>query len=112
MVQFQTNGKLPRAFTSSFVALVGKKKNLQGLNDFWPISLIGCIYKIIANVLALRLKGVLLGIISQSQTAFLQGTQILDGVLLANEIICNNTRENLWCIKAVLRVYVRVSIRS
>lgn len=78
---------MPKAFSSSFVALIGKKKNPQELVDFGPISLIGCIYKIISKILASRLKGVLPGIISTTQTAFLKGRQILDGVLVANEVI-------------------------
>lgn len=85
--QFHSNRTLPKAFTSSFVALIGKKKSPQELGDFRPISLIGCIYKIISKVLASRIKGVLPGIISTTQTAFLKGRQILDGVLAANEVI-------------------------
>lgn len=58
------------------------------MNDFRPISLnIRCVYKIITKILASRLKGVLPGIISPSQTTFLQWRQILDGVLVTNEII-------------------------
>lgn len=85
--QFHANGRFPKASTSSFVALIGKKKNPQELTDFRPISLIECIYKIISQILAMRLKGVLSGIISSTQTAFIKGRQILDGVLVANEVI-------------------------
>lgn len=87
LLQFHKNGKLPKAFTSSFVTIIGKTKNPRGLNEFRPISLIGCIYKIIAKILSSRLKGVFPGIIAPSQTAFLQRRQILDRVLVANEII-------------------------
>lgn len=45
LVQFHSNGKLPKAFTSSFVALVGKIKNPQRLNDFRPTSLMGAFTK-------------------------------------------------------------------
>lgn len=77
---------------------MGKKKNPQGLNGFRPISLIGCIYKIIAKILAIRLKGVLSGVISKSQTTFVHGRKILDGVLLANEIINVAKRKRWWLL--------------
>lgn len=95
MKQFHTNGKIPKAFIASFVALIGKTQNPQRLSEFWPISLIGCMYKIIAKILATRLKGVLTGVISPTQTAFLQGRQILDGVVVANEVI-NVVKKKKW----------------
>lgn len=76
-----------RDFTSSFVALIGKTKNPHELSSFSPISLIGCIYKIIAKLLSNRFKGALPKCISPSQTAFIQKKQIVDGVLVVNEII-------------------------
>lgn len=65
------------------------------MNEFQPISLIGCIYKIIAKILASRLKRVLLGIISLLQTTFLQGRQNLEGILVENEII-NIVKRKKW----------------
>lgn len=66
LVQFHENRKLLRAFATYFVDLIGKIKNLQELKDFRPISLVRCIYNIIAKVLAARHKRVLPGIISAS----------------------------------------------
>lgn len=34
LVKFHANRKVPRAFKSSFVALIGKKENPQCLSDF------------------------------------------------------------------------------
>lgn len=93
--KFLRNGKLPKAFTSSFVSLYGKTKNPQSLNEFRPISLIACNIKIKAKVLASRTKGVLPGIITSSQIDFIQGRLFLDGVLVANEVV-NIAKKKKW----------------
>jgi hypothetical protein len=59
----------------------------QKLNDFRPISLVGSLYKILAKVLANRLRLVVGNVISETQTTFVKDRQILDGILIANEVV-------------------------
>lgn len=44
-------------------------------------------YKILANVLANRLRTVIGTVIFDSQSAFDRGKQILDGIIIANEVV-------------------------
>ena len=87
LVEFHRNGRLSKGINSTFIALIPKVDNPHRLNDFRPISLVGSLYKILAKVLANRLRSVIGLVISDSQSAFIKGRQILDGILVANEIV-------------------------
>ncbi|GLT59681.1 hypothetical protein SLA2020_324880 [Shorea laevis] len=92
--EFHRNGKLVKGSNASFIVLVPKKTNPQGMNDFRPISLIGSMYKIISKLLANRLRMVMPSIISESQTAFVGNRQITDGIIIINEMLHDMKRGN------------------
>ncbi|GKU96316.1 hypothetical protein SLEP1_g9566 [Rubroshorea leprosula] len=85
--EFYTNGKLVKGFNASFVVLIPKTSNPQKIEDFRPISLIGSMYKIIAKLLANRIRLVMGSVIGVQQTAFVKDRLLVDGVLVANEVI-------------------------
>ncbi|GKB51750.1 RNA-directed DNA polymerase, eukaryota [Tanacetum coccineum] len=76
---FFTNGDIPKGCNSSFIALIPKTPGANMVKDFRPISLIGCMYKIIAKILTNRLVGVIGDIVNEVQSAFIADRQILDG---------------------------------
>lgn len=84
---FEISGSITRGCNPSFIALIPKVKDPIDWSDYRPISLIGCVYKIFSKILASRLARVIKSVICPNQTAFLAGRQILDGVLIANEIV-------------------------
>ncbi|GKV45281.1 hypothetical protein SLEP1_g52387 [Rubroshorea leprosula] len=85
--EFHKNSKMVRGLNTSFIVLVPKSNNPQKIEEYRPISLIGVMYKILAKLLANRLKKVLHQVVGEQQTAFLSGRQLMDGVLIANEVI-------------------------
>jgi hypothetical protein len=88
-------GKFEKSLNATFISLIPKKINAVNIRDFRPISLIGCIYKLLAKVLANRLVLVLDGIISESQNSFVGGRKILDSMLIANECLNSKLKSHI-----------------
>ncbi|GAU25119.1 hypothetical protein TSUD_274080 [Trifolium subterraneum] len=85
--QFHGNAKLPKGLLSYFVTLIPKVASPSLIGEFRPISLLGCLYKLIAKVLAGRLAKVMDLVVATTQSAFLVGRNLVDGVLVVNEVV-------------------------
>ncbi|XP_075083624.1 uncharacterized protein LOC142167360 [Nicotiana tabacum] len=76
-----------RSCNTSFITLIPKKKGAVELKDFRPISLISNVYKLVAKILAERMKRVIGKLGSGQQSAFIKNRQITDASLIANEVL-------------------------
>ena len=84
-LQALNSGIVPESLNSTFISLISKVKNPKKVSEFRPISLCNVVYKLIAKVVANRLKKLLAKMIPDSQSAFLSGRLITDNILVAFE---------------------------
>ncbi|KAK3193984.1 hypothetical protein Dsin_025294 [Dipteronia sinensis] len=84
----------------TFIALIPEINNPASMKDFRHISLVGSMYKILAKVLANRVKKVMNTIIGVTQMAFVRHHKIVDSFVIANKII------HSWKKDRMLRVAV------
>eukprot|EP00253_Pinus_taeda_P021761 PITA_21761 len=95
----RVKGEIYRPFNSTFIALIPKKEEPETFEDFRPISLCNCIYKIIAKVIAIRLVPILSKNISMEQFGFLEGRQIHEAIRVAQEVLHSiKQKKKKWSI--------------
>eukprot|EP00253_Pinus_taeda_P012529 PITA_12529 len=75
------------SLNSTFIALIPKEERTNTSDKFRPITLCNVIYKVIYKVIANRLKLLLPLLILPEQSGYVEGRQILDGIILTHEII-------------------------
>eukprot|EP00253_Pinus_taeda_P007191 PITA_07191 len=84
---FMIKAKIGGGIKSTFLALIPKETNPETFARFRPISLCNASYKIIAKLLANRLKPLLKKLISSNQGGFVEGRYIMDNVIQVQETI-------------------------
>jgi len=82
-VGHRDNGKVLATFNTTFISLIPKSDYPVNLDEFRPICLCNCIYKIIGR----RVGGLLSKFIFQEKFVFLSTTQIHVYIGVAQEVI-------------------------
>ena len=109
---FFEKGKFVRSLNTTFLVLIPKKGGAKDLSDFRPINLVGGLYKLLAKVLANRLKKVVGKVVSSTQIVFVEGRQILDAALIANEVIdslLKRKESGVLCTLDLEKAYDRIN---
>ena len=78
---FQRKGKVGGCTNSIFLALIPKEVNPSSFDRFHLISLCNASYKILAKLLANRIKLLLGKLISPLQGGFVKGRHLVDNVI-------------------------------
>lgn len=84
--KFMLTGDLPSEVNRTVVCLIPKVKQPRKVTDLRPISLCNVIIRIVSKVMANRLKECLPTIISDKQSAFVEGRLLTDNALIAFEL--------------------------
>jgi ribonuclease HI/exonuclease III len=84
---FMRKAKIGGGINSTYLALIPKESNPETFARFRPISLCNASYKILAKLLASRIKPMLKRLISSPQGGFVEGRNILDNVIQVQETL-------------------------
>lgn len=84
--KFIIDGELPNGINHTLVCLILKVKQPEKMTDMRPISLCNVLFRVLSKVLANRLKPCLNGLISNKQSAFVEGRLLTDNALIAFEL--------------------------
>ncbi|CAI5472702.1 unnamed protein product [Closterium sp. Yama58-4] len=99
---FESAGVLSESFTTAVTILLHKKRDMDDLGNYRPITLLSFFYKLLAKVLANRIKVVLPRVISSNQFGFLPGRSLADAVsLVADAIDAAEQEDEDWLLLLV-----------
>jgi len=74
--------------------MLPKIKDASKIQQFRPICLLNCLYKLITKTLTIRLETVADKLIDSTQTAFMKNRNILFGIMCLHEILHETKRRN------------------
>ncbi|XP_031097211.1 uncharacterized protein LOC116001448 [Ipomoea triloba] len=86
VLKFLNGCSLPFGLNDTNVVLIPKKNCPEMVSDLRPIALCNVVYKIMAKMIANRMKPLLGEVISDSQSAFIPNRLITDNIMIAAEV--------------------------
>eukprot|EP00253_Pinus_taeda_P023477 PITA_23477 len=89
-----------KALNASFFSLIPKQDSAQMADKYKPIALCNVVYKIISNVVANILKPLLPSLVSEEQSSYVEGRQILNNIFQAHEVVHSLTSKK--CVVALV----------
>lgn len=76
----------PEGVNHTLICLIPKVKKPQHMSELRPISLCNVLMRIVSKVMTNRMKPCLNSLISENQSAFVEGRLLIDNALIAYEI--------------------------
>ncbi|KAA3466449.1 reverse transcriptase [Gossypium australe] len=67
--------------------LISEVPNPERINQFRPISLCSVLYKILTKAIVNRLRPLMVKLISQNQSSFILGRDIVNNIIMAQEVV-------------------------
>ncbi|XP_019183755.1 PREDICTED: uncharacterized protein LOC109178674 [Ipomoea nil] len=86
LIQCVEQKQFPPGLNDSHIVLIPKKPEPGKVSDLRPIALCNVVYKILAKMLANRMKVALDHVVSQTQSAFVPDRLLTDNIILAGEV--------------------------
>ncbi|PKU72704.1 Putative ribonuclease H protein [Dendrobium catenatum] len=99
---FFTKCYMPNGVKATALAIIPKHSSAANISDYRSIALCNVVYKIIAKIIALRLKPVMNIIVKDNQAGFLKYRVSTDNILLASDILYHAGKRgngNIFCAK-------------
>ncbi|CAI5999193.1 unnamed protein product [Closterium sp. NIES-65] len=98
--QFESSAVLPEEVQEVVTILLYKKGPREQVHNYRPITLLSSCYKVVAKLLANRMKQVLGTVISEEQHRFLPGRRLSDAVSTVADVIeaANNDKEDWYLL--------------
>lgn len=81
------SGTIPISLNHTSISLIPKIQSPRKVPDFRPINLSNVLYKLIAKILANRLKPLLPNLVSETQSTFMYDRFITNNILVAYETL-------------------------
>ncbi|XP_074315210.1 uncharacterized protein LOC141651394 [Silene latifolia] len=95
ILDFFHTGKMLKQANSTLLALIPKKKVVQSVQDFRPISCCTTIYKTIAKILTTIMKIVMPSLVGAEQAAFVQDRNIFENIMLSQALVKGYDRKHI-----------------